>query len=289
MKKILITGGNGQVAYELVRLLQGSAISFSAPSKKDFDITCCSSIDRVLTDVKPDAVINTAAYTYVDLAEKNPELADAVNHEGAKNLAKMCKKNKSILLHISTDYIFDGNQTTPYVETSEAAPINVYGATKRLGELGVQEQDDQAMILRVSGVFGNHGNNFVKTILRLAKEREVLRVVTDQTICPTPAKAIAETILQMLLNPHPGIYHYCGAEVTNWHAFAECIVDIARSLQYPVITQTIEKITTADYVTPAKRPLYSVLNCDHIHRVFGITQPDWKKGLTNVITELSAS
>jgi dTDP-4-dehydrorhamnose reductase len=288
MLKVLVTGGNGQVAYDLIQVLQTNNIAYIAPSREELDITQPTLINTVLNDFKPDAVVNTAAYTRVDLAEEELARANAVNHEGAKHLAIACSKAKIPLLHLSTDYIFDGAQSIPYVESSVANPLNVYGMSKWRGEQVVQEYWDQVMILRVSSVFGIQGNNFVKTILRLAKEREVLRIVADQIMCPTPAKAIAETILQMLLHPRWGVFHYCGAEATNWHAFAKLIVENARVLNLPLSVKHIEAITTDEYPLPAKRPPYSVLNCQHIMDIFGIQQTDWKQGLTYVITQLSA-
>lgn len=286
MKKVLITGGNGQVAYDIIQLLRAKNIEYLAPTRKELDITQPSLINKVIERFGPDAIINTAAYTKVDLAEQESALANAINNEGAKYLAIACAKAKKTLIHLSTDYIFDGKQTTPYVETNLAKPVNMYGISKWHGELAVQEYYDHAMILRVSSVFGTHGNNFVKTILRLAKEKEVLRIVSDQVMCPTPASAIAETIWQMLLNPYSGIYHYCGAEATHWHAFAKLIVDNARVLNQSLKVKHIEAITTAEYPLPAKRPPYSVLNCQHIADVFGIYQPDWKQRLTHVMSQL---
>jgi dTDP-4-dehydrorhamnose reductase len=287
MKKIFITGGNGQVAYELVQLLREKNIDFIAPAREELDITVEMAVYDAIKEFKPDAVVNAAAYTRVDLAEKESQLADAVNHTGAMYLAKTCEKIQCPLVHISTDYIFDGSQTTPYLETSPANPLNSYGLSKQLGELVVQEYCDHSTILRVSGVFGVHGNNFVKTILRLAKEREILRIVSDQIICPTPARAIAETILQILLNPRWGIYHYCGTPSTNWHAFAEVIVQKALEVNQQLLVKKIEAITTNEYPLPAKRPNYSVLNCQKIADTFGINQPDWEQGLTDVIYQLS--
>ncbi|MBV8802643.1 MAG: dTDP-4-dehydrorhamnose reductase [Gammaproteobacteria bacterium] len=287
MKKILITGGNGQVAYELIQLFKAKNIVYIAPSHKELDIINLELINNVLNHFKPTAVINAAAFTQVDLAEQEVSLANAANQEGAKNIAIVCSKANIPLIHISTDYIFDGKQTVPYTESSQPNPLNIYGMTKWRGEIAVQEHYKEAMILRVSSVFGKHGNNFVKTILRLAKEREVLRIVSDQIMCPTPAKAIAETILVMLSHPRSGLYHYCGAEATHWHAFAQLIVEQARTFQ-PLRVKHIEAITTHEYPTPAKRPQYSVLDCQRIADVFGIQQPDWKQGLNHVITQLSA-
>jgi dTDP-4-dehydrorhamnose reductase len=289
MQKILITGSQGQVAYELIQLLQEQNREFLALSRNELDITQPSRVNEMIQQYKPNVVINAAAYTQVDRAEQERELAYAVNYEGPKNLAMACTQAKCALVHISTDYVFDGNETTPYLETHPITPINIYGASKREGEVAVQDQCEQAIILRVSGVFGVHGNNFVKTMLRLAKEREILRVVADQMICPTPAKDIAKTILCMLSNPRWGLYHYCGNKPTHWHALAQLIVQKALTTQQSLLVKTIEAISSADYPTAAKRPRYSVLNCEKIYATYGIKQPDWEQGLTDVITQLSAS
>lgn len=287
MKKIFITGGHGQVAYELVQLLTGTPTKFFAPSREELDITDAVAVNNAITHIKPDAVINAAAYTKVDAAEKETQHAYAVNCDGAYHLALACAKMHCPLIHISTDYIFDGLETTPYTETSEAKPLNVYGLSKHQGEIAVLENHDNSIILRVSGVFGVHGNNFVKTILRLAKEREMLRIISDQTMCPTPAKAIANTILQMLSNFHRGIYHYCGDQPTNWYAFTNTIIQKALEAKYTLSVKKIEAIATSEYPAAAKRPPYSVLNCQKIANTFGIIQPDWKHGLTDVINQLS--
>jgi dTDP-4-dehydrorhamnose reductase len=289
MKKIFITGGNGQVAYEIARLLQEQHVEFFAPTHAELDITQQSAVSVAIERFRPDAVINAAAYTKVDLAEQDIQQAYAVNQIGAQNIALACATMQCPFLHISTDYIFDGKQDVPYLETDLVKPLNVYGASKWAGEVAVQESYPQAMILRVSGVFGVQGNNFVKTMLRLAREREILRVVADQTICPTPANAIAAAILIMLLNPKPGVYHFCSAEVTNWHAFAEAVVQNAVALNQVLAVKNIAAITTADYPTAAQRPNYSVLDCHKIFQTFVIKQPDWRQGLNDVISQLSAT
>jgi dTDP-4-dehydrorhamnose reductase len=289
MKKIFITGGNGQVAYELVQLFREKNITFIALTREELDITQETAVNKAIQHFKPDAVINAAAYTKVDLAEKEPHLAYAVNSDGPKHLAKACRILQCPLIHLSTDYVFDGAQTTPYLETDPVMPINIYGLSKQQGEAAVKNECEQSVILRVSGVFGVHGHNFVKTILRLAKEKDTLRIVSDQVICPTPARSIAEAIYQILLNPCWGTYHYCGSKPTNWHALTEIIVQKALEVNQPLLVKKIEAITTKEYPTPAKRPHYSVLNCQRIADTFGIKQPDWEQGLTNVIYQLSTA
>ncbi len=284
MTKILITGGQGQLAYELEQLAIHHQVI--ALAHKQLDITQHAAVQRALDIYQPDVVINTAAYTQVDLAEQNAEHAYAVNCTGVKNIAIACAKIHIPLLHLSTDYVFDGNKNTPYLERDSVSPINVYGMTKWQGEEAVRAHSPKHIILRVSSVFGKHGQNFVKTILRLAREKELLRIVNDQTMCPTPARAIADTLLNIIMIPQWGTYHYCGSEAATWYDFAEFIIKQAKDC-IPLRVKQIEPITTADFPTAAKRPVYSVLDCTQFEKNFGIKLPHWQTGLKNVITALS--
>lgn len=291
--KILITGANGQLAWDLKRLANPPFYTVLAPNRVDLDITDPKAIASIIDDFKPDVVINTAAFTQVDQAESESTLSYRVNGDGAKFLAIACAKTGCMLLHLSTDYVFDGKQTRPYQETDVVAPLNVYGDSKWRGEEAVRQHCERHLILRVSSVFGVQGNNFVKTILRLATTRESLRVVADQTMCPTPAAAIAETLLllaqRLTEQAQWGTYHYCGAEPTNWFQFANAILTHARRHHWLLKTQEISAISTAEYPTAAQRPLYSVLNCDKLKQTFGITCPPWQSGLYDVIDTLSSA
>lgn len=286
MSKILITGSQGQLAYELKRLAIPHNVI--ALSHDELDITQEKAVQKALELHQPDYVINTAAYTQVDLAEQQTEQAYAVNCTGAKNLAMACAKFSIPLLHLSTDYVFDGSKNTPYLETDSVSPVNTYGLTKWQGEEVIRTHCPQHIILRVSSVFGEHGHNFVKTILRLANEREVLRIVSDQTMCPTPAYAIADTLLKIIKIQQWGTYHYCGAEAVTWYDFAKQIVSIAQK-KTSLRVQHIEPIQTKDFQTAAKRPAYSVLDCTQFEKHFKITRPSWQTGLHDVITTLSTS
>ena len=257
-------------------------------SHAQLDITQYDAVQKAIDTHHPDIIINTAAYTKVDAAEDNAEQAYAVNCIGAKNIAQACEKNHIPLLHLSTDYIFDGSKNTPYLETDLASPINIYGKTKWQGEQAIRAHCKKHIILRVSSVFGQHGQNFVKTILRLAREKETLRIVADQTMCPTPARAIAEALLTMIIKPHYGTYHFCGSSPVTWYDFAKTIIQLAKK-QMPLLIKQLEPITTAEFPTAAKRPAYSVLDCTQFEKNFGRIRPDWKIGLKNVITTLSAS
>lgn len=285
-KKILITGGNGQLAHDLIRYAKAYQYQVFAPSRQTLDICNELVVNAAMDHFKPDIVINAAAYTKVDFAEQEVLRVMEVNCEGAKNVAIACEKKRCLLIHVSTDYVFDGKATIPYRETDLVSPINIYGKSKLLGEQAIQQCNTNHIILRVSGVFGVHGINFVKTILRLAKEREVLRVVSDQLTCPTPSAAIAETLIKIADNPRQtGLFHYCSTPATSWHAFATAIINKARHHE-TLLTKTIEAIETIDYPTPAKRPHYSVLNCEKIEKTFDIKQPQWETGLNNVIQSL---
>jgi dTDP-4-dehydrorhamnose reductase len=287
--KLLITGGDGQLGCEFARL-QSSVCQIIRLKRAELDIAEYKQITQQLADYQPDIVVNTAAYTAVDHAEQASELAFNSNSEGPLLLAQACSKQNIPLIHLSTDYVFDGQTTQPYEETAIPAPLNVYGASKLAGEMNVREYCQQHIILRVSGVFGVHGHNFVKTILRLAREKELLQVVDDQIIAPTPAAAIAEMIIHLSQKIYAGnhawgIYHYCGSHPTNWYEFAQKIVAIAQTVESLAVKQ-IMPISSAEYYLPAKRPAYSILNCGKIEKNFGIAVPAWEIGLLKMLADL---
>lgn len=292
--RIIIVGAKGQVGWELARrapLLGHEALAWDMA---ELDITDAVAVDRALATSGADAVINAAAYTAVDKAEQEPELAFAVNRDGPAHLAAACNRLKIPLLHISTDYVYDGRKSGPYVEDDPIAPLGVYGRSKAEGDVAVQRILPRHLILRVSWVFGVHGQNFVKTMLRLAREREELRVVADQCGCPTFAGDIADTLLELAgrtaamdANSAWGTYHYCGAPATTWHGFASAIIEQARVYE-PLPVQTVTAITTADYPTPAARPTHSVLDCSNLAAHFGIQPRPWRDGLKTLLVDLYA-
>lgn len=287
--KLLITGGNGQLGWEFTQLPL-TDFEITALSHTEFDINNASQIKKQLAIHQPNIVINTAAYTAVDKAEQEIDLAFKINRDGAHLLAQACAAQHLPLIHLSTDYVFDGKQHRPYKETDPTTPLNIYGASKLAGEIDVRKYCDQHIILRVSGVFGMHGNNFVKTILRTAQEKEALRIVADQTICPTPATAIAETIITICKkiiteNNLWGTYHYCSDEPTNWHQFAEAIIALTEKYKSLTVKKLIP-IPSAEYKSPARRPAYSVLDCNKLQKNFGITPCSWQLGLTEVIDKI---
>lgn len=289
--KILITGADGQLGRELIKQGQLKGFSVQAPSEDDMDITDLEKIDRCMAFHQPEVVINAAAYTQVDKAESEAALAFAVNTTGSANLARMCAKNKIPLVHISTDYVFDGQKGTSYLETDAISPVGVYGRSKAEGEIEIRSHLKEHIILRTSWLYGIHGHNFAKTILKLATTKPKIRVVADQYGSPTNAADLAQTILiisdRMQFNNDVdwGTYHYCGQGVISWYNFAEKIVGLAR-LYADVKTTRIEPIATADYPTRAVRPIYSALDCSRIQKHFGISPKPWQKSLEITIKEL---
>lgn len=285
--KLLVTGANGQVGWELAQA--GSQVI--ALTQSQLNIAHADDIAKKIVEFSPDILINAAAYTAVDKAEQEREHALSINSDGPRFLAQACAQHNIPLIHLSTDYIFSGEQKKPYREEDKAAPLNFYGESKWLGEQAVRECWDKHIILRLSGVFSSHGHNFVKTILRLAKEKEELRVVADQTTCPTSAGSIAKTILlicQKIIGQSAaswGTYNYCSSEPTSWYQFAETIVQMAHP-HHSLMVKSIVAIPSSEYPTPAKRPHYSVLNCDKLKKEFGIEQGSWREDLGEVIKNL---
>jgi len=270
--KILITGSQGQVGQEVTLACQAQGWETLAYTSKNFDITQTQELPDV------DYVINCAAYTAVDQAEDHREQAFLVNATGTHNLAKACKEKNIPLIQLSTDYVFDGNKKTAYCEEDHANPLNVYGASKWQGEELLRATWDRHLILRVSWVFGRFGNNFVKTILRLAQERDELKIIADQLGGPTGARHIAKVICTLLQHPklhdHWGTYHYTDAPVTNWFEFAKNFIT-------PSICKILP-LLAAEYPSKTTRPYNSALNCDKIFRTFGITQANWQEELQGI-------
>lgn len=289
--RILITGAAGQVGHEFSCVQHPSHLLIPL-GRQECDITDRTAILTALNTYSPDIVVNAAAYTAVDRAEQEPLLAEAINHHGPAYLAAACDVRKIPLIHISTDYVFDGATATSYGEDDPTAPLGIYGRTKLAGEQAIRAALSRHIIVRTSWVFGSHGNNFVKTMLRLGREREELRVVNDQYGCPTPAADIACTILRIIdsvaASPTPaswGTYHYCGTPATSWFHFAEEIFRQAAKLTDSPIPRLIP-ITSDQYPTPAKRPANSILSCAKLTETFGISPLPWPDGLNAVLTDL---
>ena len=291
--RILVTGANGQLGSELLRRAVRFDVTAEGLTSAQLDITDARAVRNAVLGSETAVVVNAAAYTAVDKAESETERAYAVNRDGTANLAAACAEADIPFIHVSTDYVFDGDKATPYTEEDPVHPVGVYGASKEAGEQALRDTWSRHVILRTAWVYSVFGNNFVKTMLRLARERDSLRVVADQRGCPTAAGDIAEAILSIVQRIHGradipwGTYHYCGAGSTTWHGFAEAIVQLAA----PALGRAVPviPITTADYPTPAKRPANSVLDCGKIRERLGIEPRPWRESLQEVLAELLAA
>jgi len=290
--KILITGAEGQVGKELVTIANQHNYDVISAGRVELDITQVKSVADYIQSSQPDIIINAAAYTAVDKAEEEQITAYAINRDGVDNLAAVCAKQNIPLFHISTDYVFNGEKTDAYSEEDNVSPLGVYGESKWQGEEAIRAQLTQYIILRVAWVFGAHGNNFVKTMLRLAKDKDVLNVVADQFGGPSPAKNIAQTLISLVdiyqknKNLQWGTYHYCGVEKTNWSNFAKEIFKQAQIKGLTKKQMQVNSITTEEYPTLAKRPQNSMLDCSKLKNTFGIEMPNWHDGLNEVLTKL---
>jgi len=285
--RLLVLGAEGQLGREVVTLAAARGLDVAGFGHRDLDITRAGDLRDVLAG-GPACVVNAVAYTAVDKAESEPELAMAVNAEGPRRLAEACSAAGAALIHLSTDYVFDGLKGAPYREDDAAVPLNVYGRSKLAGEVAVREALPAHVILRSSWVFGAAGGNFVKTMLRLGGEREELSVVADQFGCPTPAAALAEAILAAAGRLAPegyGTYHCAGAERTSWYDFARAIFARQEALTGRAGPR-LRPIATADYPTAARRPPESSLDSGLFQATFGQGPIDWRAGLEQVLREL---
>lgn len=297
--KILLTGRNGQVGAELTRLLPrlGEVVALG---REQLDLTKRGEIRRTILEIQPKIIVNAAAYTNVDQAEREEALALAINAEAPGWMAEEAKKIGALLVHYSTDYVFDGSKSTPYREEDPPNPINAYGRTKLAGEQAIAAAGVPHLILRTEWVYATHGRNFLLTILRLATQREELRIVRDQIGSPTWSREIARATTEVLeqqlqqdglesaLSQHGGTYHMTAAGMTNWYEFALAVLEEAARVPAgtpwfkaatsgkPLITRRVIPVTTSEYPTPAHRPAYSVLSNSRLQEIFGIRLPDWR-------------
>jgi dTDP-4-dehydrorhamnose reductase len=288
-KSILLIGNNGQVGTELQNILSSDyqVIGLARPK---IDLTQGHNLRQIIQEIKPEIIINAAAYTAVDKAESEAEIAHKVNAIAPQIIAAESQKLGSFLIHISTDYVFDGNSNYPYQENDITNPLSMYGQTKLAGEMAVQQACTDYIILRTAWVYGTYGKgNFVKTMLRVGKDRPEVRVVADQIGSPTWAHDIADTIskiIPQLTSEISGIYHYTNSGVASWYDFAIAIFEEARKLGLPVQINQVIPITTPEYPTPAKRPAYSVLACRKISQLLGTYPPHWRQKLILMLKEL---
>lgn len=291
MSHILLLGGTGQVGFELQRQLCLSG-EVHAPGRRELDLTDAASVDAWLNDYTPGLIVNAAAYTAVDHAEKETRLAKRLNSELPAQLATFAATHAATLVHYSSDYVYAGNGEAPWHETDTPAPINVYGRTKLAGDKAIQGSGCRHLIFRTSWVYSAHGRNFMHTMLRLGREREALSVVNDQIGAPTPARLIALVTQRALTrNIDSGLYHLAPHGETSWHGFACEIFRQARARGEPltIAPEHVSAIPTADYPTPAKRPLNSRLAPAKLEQALGITLPDWQEQLALTLEEQIAS
>ena len=292
--KILLLGKNGQVGWELQRALAplGELIALDRHGENGLcgDLTDLSGLRRTIRSLQPDVLVNAAAYTAVDKAESEPELADLINAQAPQAMAEEMRNLNGWLVHYSTDYVFDGSGNQPWVEGDLPAPLNQYGMSKLRGEQAIQASGCQHLILRTSWVYAARGGNFAKTMLRLAAEREQLNVIADQLGAPTGAELIADSTAHALRcaieKPQvSGVYHLAAAGEVSWHGYAKYVIEQARAAGAQLAVQQINAIATSDYPTPACRPLNSRLDCRKLRDTFSLHLPDWQSGVSRMLNE----
>jgi len=296
---VLVFGGNGQLGQELLRALvplgpvlaatrSGVLADGSRCETADFDRP--AALPALLDRLRPSWVVNAAAYTAVDRAEQEPDAARRANTEAPGEIARWCARHGVPLVHYSTDYVFDGQSRVPYREDAPTAPLGVYGTTKRDGEDAIRAAGGRHLIFRTAWVYAAHGANFLRTMLRVGAERDVLQVVDDQVGTPTPAALIANVTAEALRHPGAlsGTWHLTATGETSWHGFAEAIFAAAVARGVLQRAPRVEAITTADYPTPARRPAYSHLDVSRLQADFGIRLPSWQEGLEQVMAKLPA-
>lgn len=282
-KKIIVTGANGQLG----RCIQAAAADYPElechfMGREHLPINDFQLVDKVIDTLKPDIIINTAAYTAVDKAESETDRANNINGFAVGNLAAAAKRNNALFIHISTDYVFNGLAKEPYTENFPTDPLNAYGASKLLGETLAMEENPEAVIIRTSWVYSRYGNNFVKTMCRLMSNRESIGVVSDQWGCPTLANDLAKALLDISMSGSKGsgIFHFCNEGVITWYDFAKAIQEIM------AFSCKVNAIQTSDYPTPAKRPAYSALHCSRLKEIWGIEQRHWLDALKEALPQI---
>jgi dTDP-4-dehydrorhamnose reductase len=292
-EQVLLFGAAGQLGHELNLRLQTAGYAVTALSRQQLDFSDLPAVRELVRQCQPRWIINAAAYTAVDKAEQEVQLAQTLNADLPALLAEEAKRLGAALLHYSTDYVFNGRASRPYLETDATDPVSVYGRSKRDGELGLQASGARHLVLRTSWVVGAHGQNFLKTMLRLGAERDVLRVVADQQGAPTSAADLAETLAHiaraLACDPDAptGTFHFSNAGQTTWADFATEIFRLSAACGGP--DARIEPIATADYPTPARRPAYSLLSTDRIRTLYGVTPRPWQDAISDIIDELIPS
>ncbi|MBF0273816.1 MAG: dTDP-4-dehydrorhamnose reductase [Nitrospinae bacterium] len=276
--KILVTGGNGMLAQDILAFQNSSEFSqytFCAAGKKELDITNEEALRKTIEEIRPEIIINSAAYTKVDDCESNQSLAFAINGDALENLGKICKEKNIKLVHISTDYVFNGNGTSPYKEENPVEPASVYGASKLKGEENIKQSGCDFLIIRTAWLFGKNGSNFVKTMLNLAEKFPELKVVNDQQGTPTFTRDLAYGILKLIDGKHSGLYHLTNSGNCTWYDFAQ---EIFRQFNKEV---KVIPVTSEEFIRPAKRPVFSVLDTTKFTKATNHTMPQWQEALIN--------
>ncbi len=294
-KTILLLGKNGQVGWELQRALApfGQLIALDRAGQNGWcgDIGNLNGLRETIERIKPDVLVNAAGYTAVDQAQREPELAARLNHQAPALMAELMKTHDGCLVHYSTDYVFDGSGNQPWKETDSAGPLNVYGATKLAGEQAIQASGCQHLIFRTSWVYASRGNNFAKTMLRLAKERDTLNVIDDQIGAPTGAELIADVTAHALRQwqQQPdvsGLYHLAASGETSWYDYACYVFGWAQNEGLPLAIQSVNPILSEDYPVPAIRPKNSRLDGQKLETTFNLQLPEWKQGVEHMMSEV---
>lgn len=288
--KILVLGCKGQLGRCLRDQFKNTDYEVVYTSRQQIDIANLEDTKTQIIAIAPDVLVNATAYTNVDKAEEDQKSADLINHLAVDNIANICCQIDCWLIHVSTDYVFDGKSSEPYKEDYQTNPQGVYGATKLKGEIAIKTSACNHIIIRTAWVFSEYGNNFLKTMLSLGLDREELSIIGDQIGCPTYCQDIATSIVAILpqLNAHTeltGIYHYCGDEPCSWYDFANAIFEKAKIVNFKT-PRFIYSIESSQYPTLAVRPLYSVLNCDNIKNTFGVSSSNWRLGIKTVLSKL---
>lgn len=286
--RILLTGKNGQVGNELQHLLPplGTVVALG---REELDLSSADAIRKTIRDVRPDIIVNAAAYTAVDRAEQDPDKAFAINGTAPAIIAEEARRTGAFVVHYSTDYVFDGTKKTPYLENDTPNPLSTYGRSKVTGENALHTSGAAHFIFRTSWVYAAHGRNFVHTILRLARERDVLKIVDDQLGAPTWARTIAETTCAALKTQYrdrSGLYHLTAAGAVTWHGFAKAILAEAKMLHPDLRMPALIPISTSEYPLPAQRPANSCLDNTKLHTTLGLATPGWPVSLAQCMREI---
>ncbi|MBW1845930.1 MAG: dTDP-4-dehydrorhamnose reductase [Deltaproteobacteria bacterium] len=289
--KILLTGSNGQLGWELMNQSKAFGFEMKGVDLPQLDISDSVQVRDIVADYRPSLVINAAAYTSVDGAETEKDLAFIVNRDSPAHLAQLCSNEGIPLIHFSTDYVFNGNKKNPYKETDPASPLNIYGQSKLEGEINIRSTLKEHIIFRTSWLYGIYGHNFVKTMLGLGRERKSIQVVKDQYGSPTSTNDLSEAVLTIVSkiqnrnNIEWGTYHYCGQGITSWHGFAKAIFDIAKHITSLKIKH-VEPVSSDAFASKATRPDFSALDCQRIKKHFGIHTKSWRQSLEIMINRL---